>query len=308
MRTVAQIFAIIVILFKFTDLSFGATAYQITDLTDQYGYANGINNYGQIVGTFYPVHGEGTGFSWENGQFSILPSDRARRINDSGQWVETGDINNAGERVEGAFIYDDNGATYLGSLGGGTNSLGINNQKQVVGTSGTAGGRSHAYFWENDVMVDLGTLGDDNNTNSFGCDINDQTQIIGRSFGTGDGVEHAFLYTFGTGMIDLGTLNERETVPNAINNKGQIVGYSNRAWIWDELNGMQDLNNLIDIDSGWNLQRAMDINDNGWIVGTGFLDGERHGFLLKPVPIPNTVWLLCSGLIGLVGIRRRIQK
>jgi probable HAF family extracellular repeat protein len=46
---------------------------------------------------------------------------------------------------------------------------------------------------------------------------------------------------------------------------------------------MQDLNSLIPADSGWNLQEAKAINDNGYIVGVGFnKDGQQHAFLLIP--------------------------
>ena len=51
------------------------------------------------------------------------------------------------------------------------------------------------------------------------------------------------------------------------------------AGIWDELTG------------------ATGINDRGQIIGTGLIDGERHGFLLTPVPEPSTVWLYEIALV-----------
>ena len=47
---------------------------------------------------------------------------------------------------------------------------------------------------------------------------------------------------------------------------------------------MLDLNDLIPPDSGWLLQRANDINDQGQIVGRGITDGQFRAFLLTPLP------------------------
>jgi hypothetical protein len=35
-------------------------------------------------------------------------------------------------------------------------------------------------------------------------------------------------------------------------------------------------------DSDWELTTVTAINDDGWIVGTGYLNGNQRGYLLKP--------------------------
>ena len=112
-------------------------------------------------------------------------------------------------------------------------------------------------------------------------------------------------------MIDLGTLGGTNSYAYGINSDGQVVGASDSAgsgWRAFLYSGgiMTDLNSLIDPSSGWFLSWADDINDSGQIVGTGFLNGQEHAFLLTPtaVPIPATVWLFGSGLLGLLGIVR----
>jgi probable HAF family extracellular repeat protein len=45
---------------------------------------------------------------------------------------------------------------------------------------------------------------------------------------------------------------------------------------------MKDLNKLIPVGSGWELQQAYGINNAGQIVGTGTHKGLEHGFLLTP--------------------------
>ena len=81
-----------------------------------------------------------------------------------------------------------------------------------------------------------------------------------------------------------------------LNNVGQVVGWYSescgeedacpRPFIWE--NGeLQMLNDLIPVDSGWDLRVVQAINDLGQIVGWGIPPGAEpytyHGFLLNPI-------------------------
>ena len=70
-----------------------------------------------------------------------------------------------------------------------------------------------------------------------------------------------------------------------------ISGAVEHAFIFDTMNGVQDLNDLIDPTSGWVLFFARDINDSGQIVGYGTYMGEHRAFVLKPNPMPNHIFL-----------------
>jgi probable HAF family extracellular repeat protein len=119
----------------------------------------------------------------------------------------------------------------------------------------------------------------------------------------------AFLYRRGK-MTDLGSLGGFDTVPNAIDEKGQIVGHSKvtttggqptaerrylnpfqerrrdkRAFLYDA-GRMIDLNAVVSA-PGWILAEANDINNKGQIVGTGYYKGESRAFLLTPVKQPR---------------------
>ena len=75
--------------------------------------------------------------------------------------------------------------------------------------------------------------------------------------------------------------------PLAINDSGQVVGSSPLDPIlWTDGNVI-DLNRFLDdrlVNQGWNLTKATDINDNGWIVGTAVNNqtNVNHAFLLTP--------------------------
>lgn len=142
--------------------------------------------------------------------------------------------------------------------------------------------------------------------------INNQNIIVGRTVFDPlvDPNAHAYLYNYDTGLVrDLGTLNSGLTSDaRDINEKNQVVGTSltwpylsslsdpdkYHAFIWED-DLMVDLNALIPQDSGWTLNIAYAINNKGDIVGTGWFDGQLHGFLLVSEipdvgedPIPET--------------------
>jgi probable HAF family extracellular repeat protein len=81
-----------------------------------------------------------------------------------------------------------------------------------------------------------------------------------------------------------------------INASGQMVGImwssdqagaTEHAFIFDTTNGVRDLNALINPSSGWVLNFARDINDNGQVVGYGEKSGLKRGFVLDPAGLAN---------------------
>jgi probable HAF family extracellular repeat protein len=186
-------------------------------------------------------------------------------------------------------------------------ALGINDNGQAVGTSGTCANTivpglaagPHAVLWESNGSVhDLGNLGGTVNTGSLGAGtvafaINNRDMVAGQSDLPGDNAFHPFLWTRETGMMDLGVLpGDLVGAGLNMNNRGEIVGASvsapgpasgnPRAFLWRE-GAMADLNDLIPADAPLYLLTAFGINDEGDIIGFGVTgEGDVHGFLATP--------------------------
>jgi uncharacterized membrane protein len=177
-----------------------------------------------------------------------------------------------GQSKSSATAIDTNGDIVAGlsgsngfvfRIGGGILDLGpvygvtgVNNQGVVVGTSQVESpvycdSRKSLNFDAVPLPQDFRTLAGEApqgpGQGGFAYAINNFNDVVGSCYGltaSGGGNAHAFISTTGSGGVDL--------------------------------------NYLIPHDSGWALQEAYDINDNGQIVGMGTLNGQPRGFLLNP--------------------------
>ncbi len=150
--------------------------------------ATGINEARQISGFRYNSSGGGGAFIWNNGSLTALPQ-------------LPGHLTSAAEK--------------------------INASAQVVGYSVSLEiGKTRAVIWDQDQLINLGTIGDNND--SYGWAINNAGQAVGNVEIAGS--SRAFLWTAETGMIDLNTLippGSGWVLLSAldINDRGEIVGY-----------------------------------------------------------------------------------
>ena len=110
--------------------------------------------------------------------------------------------------------------------------------------------------------------------------INASGQVVGYASTSGSsGNNHAFLWSSGGGMQDLGTLGGALSYANAINAGGQVAGYSStgsnsHAFLWTS-GVMQDLGTL-----GGTNSYANALNAGGQVAGTAVTSsGYTHAFL-----------------------------
>jgi probable HAF family extracellular repeat protein len=249
--------------------------------SESFSRANGINAYGQAVGSF-------------SGKFD---SEFSR-----------------------AFITDTLSQekhptlTDLGTLGGMyAQAWAINDFGFVTGNSEISGfhtvissGLTHAFIWSADTqMIDLGTLAGDY---SYGTGINEKNHVVGYStISRSDDRVHAFLHD-GETMLDLGSLGGASMASDysfalGVNAADQMVGYSyvpsdEMGVLFDPPVGapqqvafiyskgvMVDLNTLIgSAAKRYRLYSATAINDKGQIAAIALDQScdSFHAVLLTP--------------------------
>jgi len=211
-------------------------------------FTTDINDDGVVTGFLYP----GSGVLWRDGHMVDLSAEtglmiiRANAINAAGEVV--GISRQKKETV--SFVYRDGAAARLDVLGSTEHeALGINATGQVCGSYRPADDNQigRGYLWRNGVSIDLG-------------------QLPGP---------------------------KQSVQARALNDAGVVVGSSTvvappsprqpHAFVWQD-GTMVDLNRLIDGDAdGWVLNKAVDVNNAGQIVGQGRHHGVPRAFLATPV-------------------------
>jgi probable HAF family extracellular repeat protein len=256
--------------------------------------AHGINDLGDIVGwnsAYSDVYYGGTGFV-----LSHLGT--TQYITGTGSRTATGSIDPFGQ-VAGStgysyFIYDNGfgwyngGFNYLPDLGSGYATCNDIYDNVLAGNSTLADGTTtHACYWDEFGVHDLGTLGGVYSTVDRIYSANGRWMVGGAN--TTNGEYHAFLGTTGA-MYDLGTLGGTQSeAAGCAANLGYIVGSStladgsSSAFLSIGYSGdILDLNSLIPANSHWRLTGATAINDYGEIVGLGTINGKTHAFMATP--------------------------
>ena len=223
--------------------------------------SNAINGHGQIAGLS------------ENGQFdSFFGSPVTRPVLwRNGQIVDLGDF---------------------GGSNGFANS--INNRDQVAGTVQNDiadpffGTRFQPFLWQNGVLRNLGTLGGPDASADF---INESGQVAGFSFVNLTPfdcfgfpvVTHAFFSERGE-MKDVGTLGGTCSLDRALNNRGQVAGFSNLAGDQSAHPFLWDRGTIIDLGTlGGSSGFVFAMNDAGDVAGNSYLPGDeiRHAVLWR---------------------------
>lgn len=209
------------------------------------------------------------------------------------------DIDNAGD-VAGtyttrtgesmAYLARHGEARDLGTLGRAnyaSSAAGINNRKQVVGTSTidtpTPAGnfQARAFLYQHGAMAVLATPA---GYGSVASRINERGQVIGRlerNDGSPDDYRAALWDKDG-----LKVLLDQPSDARGINNRGQVVGAvltGSGGFFYEPGKGVRSLNELIDTSTGWNIVYAQAINERGQIVGFGCKNELCGPVLMNPV-------------------------
>ena len=254
-------------------------------------------------------------FLWQNGSLTDLGSLPGTN-NSGSAWIsangliaglsENGQIDPSVPDLPeiSAVMWRDGKITDLGTLPGGgyqSAAVSVNSRGQVAGVATNLvpdansllnynqnlwagvgyGYELRAFIWDQKSgMQDLGTLG--TGTDAEATAINERGQVIGDSYtssapGTCNGVTTGgFVWDRTHGMMDLGSFGGTCTLPQDLNNRGQVIGASwvagdsyHRAFLWQN-GSFRDLGGSLGGNNTW----ALAINEEGAAVGSASLAGE----------------------------------
>jgi probable HAF family extracellular repeat protein len=225
-----------------------------------------------------------------------------------------------------AVLWKDGEIVNLGTIEGGyeSNAFAVNDRGQVAGVFlntipdpfSPFGLQVRAFLWQKGVMEDLGTLGGPEAGAYF---MNERGQVAGvaftnstpnpvldlcGSYAVAVPTEDPFIWKDGK-MIDLGTLGGTCGVPNAMNNRGQVVGESNIAGDLTAHPFLWDGKKMIDLGTfGGDSGQANWINEAGDVVGSAFTKDAQASlaFLWKDGVLTNLGTVqgdTCSNALGI---------
>ena len=152
-------------------------------------------------------------------------------------------------------------------------AVAINNRGQIVGDGIDPFGEPHAFLFDRGVLTDLGALPGVSLSSSAAADINERGDVAGIAYRAGAIMR--MVMWIGGAIQDLGTVPFGEGVVKGINERRQIVGYSQnpsvtRGWVWQE-----GVFTMLPLPDGATDSFAWDINDRGDIVGVAIGDSTH---------------------------------
>ncbi len=276
--------------------------------------ATGINNTGWVVGQASSDSGQFHAFRFNSAaagsaMIDLTPglfSSSAMAINQFNEVV--GSVSDTGTGLF-AFLYSPvpvNPLAYLTDATRKASAFGLADDAKVVGQLATsAANTSYNAFLTDSHGVGVANLGTLGGLNSSATGINVSDQVVG-SAELSTKYTHAFRTAAGgypmDATSDLGVFtgkgySGKNSYAYGINAAGLTVGAAEvtsspvllHAFLYDDINGMQDLNSLIPTGSGWVLTSAQAINDSGEIVGVGTIGGVSHAFELVRNPVAAMV-------------------
>lgn len=281
-----------------------------------YTQALGINNNGEIAGTFLDANNMRHGFMYSGGSFTVFDypgtvpdypglfgGTVAQSINDSGQIVGLHGPTSLG--IANGFLYSGGSFISIPTMPGSiaTGSMGINNAAQIVGNTEDytgMGGIGFMYYGGNFTAIIYPAPGP--STSAIG--INNFGQIVGYYYDTSN-IVHGFLLSGGIftpiNFVSTDGVTATMTMAHSINDPGQIVGsYFDSV---GKVHGfLLQANNFTTVDiPNSTVTEAWGINNAGQIVGYYFdSSGIIHGFLATATT-PQKPIALCKNVTISVG-------
>lgn len=303
--------------------TFSFTSLVVPDSQGGTTLALGINNKGQIVGSYRDIHGVVHGFL-RNSDASFVAIDFpfnalgsvVTGISDTGAIV--GMFTDESQKSHG-FVRSPDGTAYdsfdvPSALQGSTTAFGIDAEGEIVGTFQDASRKFHGFLRSADgssyTIIDAPIA----NSETHVTGINNSGTTVG--YFVSDSGAHSFIRS--SGAVDYFIFDAPDatlgTNVSGINDMGQTVGvFYGQTGIHNFLRSADGTAYVVFFDPGVPAgdSYARGINDAGYIVGYSMESVDHfHGFVAAPlefVPEASSLSLVGFGLLGvtiLAAIRR----
>lgn len=246
--------------------------------------AQALNDSGEVAGYSEVTGGAQHAFLYDGttmqdlGVLSGGSNSNATHINASGQVVGISDNANYQQHV---FLYDGTSMTDLTPDADYAEVLRFTDSGVVVGTAYTSQG-SNVFVYDSTGLHNLslgGTYSDAYGSFGGWGATSSNGLVAGYADTTADYARHAFLYDSTNGIQDLNSLADDNGSALAVNESGQVVGYTNDSAFLYTGGVMSDLNTQL-CSTGITLHVALGISTDGKILAADNDQGRLY--LLSP--------------------------
>ncbi len=246
------------VLLAFAAAAQAEIAYTVTDLGAGNFFPTGVNNLGHVAGRI-----SSSGYFWDGSSLQAMSASWPGGVNDLDQVVVSGGYWDGTVHSVSGFSAND-----------------INNSGLLAGAHNSV---ASVYDLGTGLFNDLGAL--PGNTNSTAKLVNASGQVAGWSWTTW-GTFRSFLYTPGSGMVEVGFLpGGNSTMVYGMNASGVVVGGAKDAdghghpFLYTAGSGMVALPSNV---GSYVIADAMDVDASGVVVAGGTAPGgDVHGFVYR---------------------------
>jgi probable HAF family extracellular repeat protein len=277
--------------------------------------AKAINNSGQVIGSSQPVDGNPPrAFLWQSGPgmtdigaaagLSSAPS----AIDDNGRVV--------GNASPDGFLASTLGFSYTAATGMTLVTLpdfsvdgvfAANDHGQMVFSSNSI--TNHTQFFYSPGQSPLAITLPVGLPYGAAMAMNNSGFVVGFMASPYESLSvHAYIWNAATGLVDMTPADDAGAIPTDINDAGQVVGFGNFPFLYED-ETLFDLGTLLDSSgTGWTFLRPEAINNLGQIAGYGNFNGQVQAFLMTPTPTPEPTTLSLLLLPAAAALLRRRRR